>query len=262
MSGPAKTSSERPRSRTSPRSPPPGAPSSRGRRLVAGHALDAQRQAAALGVDLEDLDLHVVAGLDDLARVLDVVVGQLGDVHEALDAVHDLDERAEGHDLGDLALELVAEVVGVHDPLPRVLLGLLEAERDALAVAVDVEHLDRHGVADREDLGRVVHVAPGELGDVDQAVDAVEVHERAEVDDVGDRALHDLAGLQAVEDLLADLLALLLEHRAAREHHVVARAVELDHLALDLLAQELVEVLHAADVHQRRGQEAAHARGR
>src|SRR3954467_13272019 len=184
---------------------------------------------------------------------------ELGEVPEPLDAVHDLHERAEGDDLGDLALELVADPVGVDDPLPRVLLGLLEAQGDALAVAVDVEHLHRHHVADREDLGRVVHVAPGELGDVDQAVDPVEVHEGAEVHDVRDRALHDLAGLQPVEDLLADLLALLLEHRAARQHDVVARAVQLDDLALDRLAEELVEVLHAADVDQRRGQEAAHA---
>ena len=40
---------------------------------------------------------------------------------------------------------------------------------------------------------------------------------------------------------------------------VVARAVELDHLALDRLAHVLVEVRHAADVDQRGGQEAAHA---
>src|SRR3954466_10798992 len=78
------------------------------------------------------------------------------------------------------------------------------------------------------------------------------------MDDFGDRALHDLARLQAVEDLLAHLLALLLEHRAAREHDVVARAVQLDHLALDLLAEEVVEVLDAADVDERGGQEAAY----
>ena len=109
-----------------------------------------------------------------------------------------------------------------------------------------------------EDLARVVDVRPRQLGDVDQAVDPVEVDERAEVDDVGDLAFHDQPGLQAVEDLLADLLALLLEHRAAREHDVVARAVELDHLGLDLRAHVLVEVRHAADVDQRGGQEAAH----
>src|SRR5829696_2994869 len=186
-------------------------------------------------------------------------MGELGDVHEALDPVHDLDERAELDDLGDLALQLVADPVGVDHPLPRVLLGLLEAQGDALTVAVDVEHLHRDHVADREDLARVVHVAPGELGDVDQAVDAVEVDERAEIDDVRDRALHNHPRLEAVEDLLANLLALLLEDRAAAQHHVVARAVQLDDLALDLRAEELVEVLDAANVHERGGQEAAHA---
>ena len=188
-----------------------------------------------------------------------MVVGELGDVDEALDPGQDLDEGAEGDDLGHRALEHVAGAVGADDPLPRVLLGLLEAERDALAVAVDVEDFDPHVVADRDDLGGMVDVAPGELGDVDQAVDPVEVDEGAEVDDVGDLAFDDLARLEAVEDLLADLLALFLEHGAPREHDVVAAAVELDHFAFERLAHELVEVVDAADVDQRGGQEAAHA---
>jgi hypothetical protein len=106
---------------------------------------------------------------------------------------------------------------------------------------------------------RVVDVRPRQLGDVDEAVDAVEVDERAEVDDVRDLALDDEPRLEAVEDLLALLLALLLEDRAAAQDHVVARAVELDDLRLDLRAHVLVQVGHAADVDQRGGQEAAHA---
>src|SRR3954452_24804400 len=203
------------------------------RQHLALDPLDRQGEAGPLGVDLEDLDLHVVARLDDLARVLDVVLGELGDVHEALDALEDLDEGAERDDLGDLPLELVADVVGVDHALPRVLLGLLEAQGDALAVAVDVEHLDLHRVADREDLRRVVDVRPRQLGDVDQAVDAVEVDEGAEVDDVRDLALDDEPWLQALEYRLALLLALLLEDRAAAQYDVVARAVELDDLRLD-----------------------------
>ena len=66
------------------------------------------------------------------------------------------------------------------------------------------------------------------------------------------------ARLQAVEDLLALLLALLLEHGAPRQDDVVARPVELDDLALDLRGEVLVEVRHAADVDERGGQEAAH----
>src|SRR4029450_7660825 len=117
------------------------------------------------------------------------------------------------------------------DLLPWIRLGLLEAERDPLPLAIDIEHLDLNFLADLEQLGRMVHVAPRELGDVDQAVDALEVDEGAEVDDVRDRARDDVARRKPVEDRLAHLLALLLEHRAAREDHVVAAAVELDHLA-------------------------------
>src|SRR3954471_16096290 len=102
-------------------------------------------------------------------------------------------------------------------------------------------------------------MAPGKLRDMDQAVDPVEVDEGAEVDDVRDLALDHHAGLKAAEDLLADLLALLLQDGAAREHDVVAAAVELDDLALERLALELVQVVDAPDVDERRRQEAAHA---
>src|SRR5439155_7232166 len=44
-----------------------------------------------------------------------------------------------------------------------------------------------------------------------------------------------------------------------RENNVVPRAVELDHLAAQLLAEELVQVLDTANVDERGGQEAAHA---
>ena len=64
-------------------------------------------------------------------------------------------------------------------------------------------------------------------------------------------------GCRRLEDLLADLLALVLEDGAAGEDDVVAAAVELDHLALDRLAGELLEVVDAADVDERGGQEAA-----
>ena len=118
--------------------------------LLTLDALDAQRQAAAGVVHLEDLHLELVAGADHLGGALDVVLRELGDVDQTLDAGQDLDEGAEGDDLGDLALDDVALLVLVEDALPGVLLRLLQAERDPLAVPVDVEDLDADGVADRE----------------------------------------------------------------------------------------------------------------
>src|SRR5439155_19224596 len=131
-------------------------------------------------------------------------------------------------------------------------------ERDPLPVAVDVEHRDLGGLLDLEHLGWMVDVAPRELRDVDQAVHPVEVDEGAEVDDVRDLALDDVARLEPVEDRLAHLLALVLEDGATGEHDVVPGAIELDHLAPELLPRELLEILDAADVDERRGQEAAH----
>src|ERR1043166_1523917 len=221
--------------------------------------LQREREPPPLRVDLDDLRLDEIALRDDLARVLDVVLCELRDVHEPLDPREDLDEGAERDDLRDLALDGVALVGGLQHLLPRIGLRLLEAEGDPLALAVDVEHLDLHVLADLEHLGRMVDVRPRKLGDVDQPVHAVEVDEGAEVDDVRDLAVDDVAGVEPVEDLLPLLLTLVLEDGAAREHDVVARAVELDHLAAELLPEELVEILHAPDVDQRRGQEAADA---
>src|SRR6266508_2436024 len=222
-------------------------------------ALQGKGQATPLRIHLDDLRAHRLTLGHNLPRVLDVVLGQLGDVNKSVDARHDFDEGAEGDHLRHLPFDDVALVVHVHHLLPRVRLGLLQAERGALPLAVDIEHLDLPFLADLEQLRGMVHVTPGELGDVDETIDALEVHEGAEVDNVGDRPRHDVAGRETVEDRLAHLFALLLEDGAAREHHVVAAAVELDHLAAQRLAHELVEVLDAPNVDERGGQEPTHA---
>ena len=105
----------------------------------------------------------------------------------------------------------------------------------------------------------MVDVLPGQLGDVDQAVDAAEIDERAEVDDRGHDTLADGALLQLVEELAAHLGLGLLQPGAAREHHVVAVLVELDDLGLDLLADVRLQIADTTHLHQRRGQEATQA---
>ena len=81
-------------------------------------------------------------GTHDLGRLFHVVLGQLGDVDETLDPFFDLDEGAEGDQLGHPAVDDLVDLAVLEHLLPRVLLGLLEAQGDALPIAVDVEHLD------------------------------------------------------------------------------------------------------------------------
>src|SRR6185436_12229054 len=221
--------------------------------------LQAQRDAAALQVDVDDLDHRVVADLDDLLRDLHVALGQLGDVHQALDALLDADERTERHQLGDLAGHDLADRVRPGVEAPRVFLRRLERQGDALAVEVDVENLDGDLLADLDDLARVVDVLPGQLGDVHQTVDAAEVDERTEVDHRGDDTLADLAARELVEELAADLGLGLLQPGAPGQDHVVAVLVQLDDLGFDLAADVGLQVAHPAHLDQRRGQEAAQA---
>src|SRR5206468_2705272 len=176
---------------------------------------------------------------------------------EALDALRDPHERAEGDELRDRA--------GDHRPclrrplelLPGILLRGLQRERHALPIEIDVEDLDLDLLTDRDDLLRVVDVFPRELGDVHEPVDTAQVDEGAEVHDRADRALATLALLEGLEERLAALRLRLLKERAPRQHDVVAVAIELDDLRLELLPDVRLQVPDAPQVDQRRGEEAA-----
>ena len=168
-------------------------------------------------------------------------------------------KRAERDELGDPAVDQLADLVGGGELLPRILLGGLQRQADALAVEVDVEHLDGDRIADGDDGTRVVDVLPRQLADVDEAVHAAEVDERTERHDARHGALADLARLEVGEEAVAALLLGLLQVGATAEHDVVAVLVQLDDLRLDDLADVRREVADTAQLDQRRRQEATQA---
>ena len=222
-------------------------------------SLHGQADATTVGVDVHNLDLDVLADLDDLRRGVDVLGSHLGDVNQTLDVVAKLDEGAERNNLGDLAINDGAHGVALDELQPRILGGLLQAERDALALQVDVENLNLNLVANLDDLGRMVDMVPRQLGDVNQTVDAAQVNEGAEVDDGGNGALEAHALDELGEDFGALVLAAFLEQHAAGQHDVVAVAIHLDDASFDFGAQVGVEILHAAKVNEGSRQEATQA---
>src|SRR5690606_37074617 len=209
-----------------------------------------------LGVDVEDLDVDDLAELRLLGGVLDVLgVAHLRGVDEALDALLELDERAVVRDRDDAALDHLALGVVLGDVLPRVRLELLEAERDALALLLVVEHDDVELLVELDDLARVADAAPREVRDVEQPVHAAEVDEDAEVDDVLDLALEHLPDLHRVEDLGALRLEVLLDERLVADDDVPVGRVDLDDLEFHRLAEVRIEVADRADVDLGAGQE-------
>ena len=175
-----------------------------------GSLLDRQADPTALEVQVDDLDPQFLAGGHDLLGQVHVVGRHLRDVDQALDPVPHLDERAERHQLGDPAVHQLAHLVGAGELLPRILLGGLQREADALPTEVDLEHLDLDLVAHRHHRTGVVDVLPRQLRHVHQAVHSAQVDEGAEVNDAGHGSLADLSGSQVVQELLALLLLGLL----------------------------------------------------
>ena len=163
---------------------------------------------------------------------MDVLLGpaHLGDVDQALDARLQLHEGAVVGDVGDGALEAGADRILGLDAGPRIGLQLLHAEADALRLRVDADDLHLHGVADVDDLARMIDAAPGHVGDVQQAVDAAQVDEGAVVGDVLDDAVDHLALVQPGDDLGALLGARRFQDLAARDDDVAAPAIHLEDL--------------------------------
>ena len=64
----------------------------------------------ALGVQADDLELESLALVDHVARMRHALVGQLADVDQAFQAVADANEGAEVHQLGDGAVNDVADL--------------------------------------------------------------------------------------------------------------------------------------------------------
>ena len=227
--------------------------------LVPGVGLDllhAERDFLLVLVDVEHLDLDLVADGDQLAGMVDALgPAHLADVHQPLDAGFELDEGAVGHDVDDFARVPAVDGVLLIDVCPGAGRLLLEAEGDFFLVLVHGDDVDLELLVDLDDLVRVADAAPAHVGDVQQAVDAAQIDEGAELGDVLDDALAGLARLDLGQKFLFHLDALIFEELAPADDDVAAGLVDLEDFAFDGLADVLADVRRPADIDLAGGQE-------
>src|SRR5579863_776807 len=94
----------------------------------------------------------------------------------------------------------------------------------------------------------MVDAPPGDVGDVQQAVDAAKIDEGAVVGDVLDHAVDDLTLDEIGDDLVALLGAAFLEHGAARDDDIAASAVHFQNLERLRHVHQRRDVAHGANV--------------
>src|SRR5260370_26004043 len=115
-------------------------------------------------------DLHHVGGFAALLSP-----GHFGDVDQLVHTGIQLNERAEICKAGYNSVDAISNLILTARHSPGVGLQLLHAERDLSGVPIDLENLHFDRIADFKDVGRFVHPRPGNICDVEQAVQTTEV---------------------------------------------------------------------------------------
>src|SRR5262249_26027064 len=134
------------------------------------------------------------------------------------------------------------------DAIPRISQQLLHAEADALGVRIDLDDLDFHRVAHIEHLARVVDALPAHVGDMQEAVDAAEINERAVIGDGLHNGFADFAFLELADDFGTLAGAALFEHGAARNDDVAALPVHFQDRERLHDVHQRADIAHRADV--------------
>jgi len=197
--------------------------------------------AFAVLVELDDLEVESLT-LTGFALVFLVEVAHRG---ESLDVVGEHDGGALVVHVDDLALVDRADGEEALVDVPGVLLELLVSEAEATVFGVDFEddHVDL--LTDLGELGGVFDfLAPAEVADVDEAIDAFfKLDEDAEVGEVADGG-----GVFASDGVaLGDAEPGVGHELADAEAHLAVFAVEVEDDGFDLVA-DLEEVLCGAEV--------------
>src|SRR6266850_1006674 len=222
--------------------------------------LHAERDAALAGIHAEHHGLDLIANVDDLRWVLHALrPGHLAHVHQAFDALLEFDERAVVGGADDASFDVCADRVALDGVEPRIRRELLEAERYALLLSVVLQNFYLDLVADVDEVAGMGEASPTHVGDVEQAIEAAQIDERAVVGQVLHRAVHDGTFGEVLERLAAEFGLLLVEDLFARDHDVAALLVQLYDSYFQLLALHVVEVAHGLQVDLRAGQECAGA---
>ena len=220
----------------------------------------AQRNLAFLRGNAQHNSFQLLTHRQHIRRTCNALgPGQLGNVNEAFDPVFHFHERAVSNQLRDLAANAVAHRITSFDVFPRVVLKLLQTQGNPLLVAVHFQNHQIQRLANRHHLARVRQAAPRHVGDVQQSVHPVEVHEHTKVGDVLGNPGDLVARSDGIQELLALFGALGLDDFAAGKNDVFAVVVDLDDLELEHFANVLVEIFRWNDVHLAARQERFHA---
>ena len=134
---------------------------------------------------------------------------------------------------------------------PRIRRQLLEAKGNTLFVFVVLQHFHLNLVADIHQIARMRQPPPRHIGNVQQPVEATEIHEGAVLSQILHHSRQDRAFLKMFESLAAFLVLLAFQQFLARDYDVAALLVDLDHRNFERLALHPIQIPDGPQIHLR-----------
>ena len=223
---------------------------------IAGLLTETEADLLAFFVDVKNNSFHFFANADHITSLGDALgPAHFGDVDQTFDALFDFHKGTVGHDVDHVTLDNAADsVLGFHI-VPRIVALLLQTEGDTFLGVVDIQDHHFDFLTDFQHFVRVGDSAPAHIRDVQQAVHTAEIDECTEVRNVLDGALTQLTDFHFLEEGSSAVLAGFFQQFAAGNHDVPAILVDLQDLEIVFLANEIVHVLHRADIDLAAGEE-------
>ena len=209
---------------------------------VAEGALEAELNALVAGLHAQDNHFDLVAHFEEIGGLADLLrPGHLREMDEAVDARGEFDEGAEIGEAGHFADELLAGLELFGSDGPGIRLHLLQAEGHLAGVGVQLENFDFEFVANVDHVGGLANAMPAHVGNVQEAIDAIEIEEGAKVGDATDAPFDDIAFFEGEEAFFLLLGALFFENHAAIDDDVFLLHIDGEDADFDVLADELLK---------------------
>ncbi len=168
---------------------------------------------------------------------------------QALDTRLQLDERPVGHHVNNLARHTGINRVFLFHSVPGIRLLLFQAQRDLLVFAVDIQDHDFNLLVNRDHLRRMAYPLPAHVRDMQQAIEAPEIHKGTKVGNVLYHTLADLLDLQRGEQCVTIFLSLFFYKGTPADDDIPSSLVNLEYFTFHFLSNEITDIIRPTDIH-------------
>src|ERR1700752_4918634 len=133
---------------------------------------DRQADATLSFVYLNDSGFYFLPDLKHIFDLCDMLLAELGNVHETIDIILELNEGAKAGKFRDFAVNQIPDLVFLIDFFPRIRVKLFNAEADTLIDFINVKYDCLDFVVLLQPFARMIDFAcPAEVRNVDHSVD-------------------------------------------------------------------------------------------